>query len=154
MGKTMRTMMVMSRFQISLFVAALILLAGVLALAAMGRLESKLAAAESENGRLVSELLTAQVRADSLARQAELDRAALLEREKTVQELSEAKGRLDAQLREIYATDCEAAAWADAPVPDSVYQRLLQALPRAPADAAAGRSSPNRADAPAPGPNQ
>jgi len=74
-------------------------------------------------------LSAARLTVESLEYERAADKAALINRDLTVRQLAEARDQLDAQLREIYATDCEAAAWADTDMPGDVYDRLCRAVP-------------------------
>ena len=83
----------------------------------------------AECAELELNLSAARLTVKSLEQERAADRAALIQREMTVRQLAEARDQLDAQLREIYATDCEAAAWADTDMPGDVYDRLRRAVP-------------------------
>lgn len=135
----------MTRIQISLIVALTLTLGTSLYIV---WLKADRDALRAETTRLGTDLSAAQAQLDALTLNAVLNGAALIEREKAVEELARTVDQLDAQLREIYETDCAAAAWADTVMPDDVFSRLRQAAPGIPAPSKADASGGAAAERP------
>lgn len=99
---------------------------------------------KSERDQLAAELAAVTRRSEALAREMELNRRALEDREAERRRLAGENAALAQALEEIYDHDEKAREWADALCPDGVLDCLLGQMPAGQGDRAAGGLSSGR----------